>query len=62
MLGVTGKMALWRALQHVAGGDGRLAEFDFAALIERANRHQDGLEELRLRAAHEALTETVPVS
>lgn len=59
MLGVTGKLALWRALQHVAGGDGRLKEFDFAALIVRAERHQSGLEELRLRAAHEALTEPV---
>ena len=62
MLGVTGKMALWRALQHVAGGDGRLAEFDFGALIARAEAHQTGLEELRLQAAHEALTEQAVVS
>ena len=63
MLGVTGKMALWRTLQHVAGGDGRLAEFDLAALIERAERHRSGLEELRLTAAHAALTaDAAPVS
>ena len=62
MLGVTGKMALWRSLQSVAGGDGRLAEFDFAALIARADSHQEGLEELRLQAAHQALTEQAAVS
>jgi hypothetical protein len=62
MLGVTGKLALWRSLQHVAGGDGRLAEFDFGALIERAERQQSGLEELRLKAAAEALTADAAVS
>ena len=62
MLGVTGKLGLWRSLQAVAGGDGRLAEFDFAALILRAERQQTGLEELRLRAAQEALTEDAAVS
>jgi hypothetical protein len=55
-LGVTAKLGLWRSLQHVAGGDGRLAGFDFADLIGRAERQQAGLEELRLRAAAEALT------
>ena len=62
MLGITGKLALWRALQRVAGGDGRLAEFDFAALIDRAERQRNDMEALRLQAADEALTETAAVS
>jgi hypothetical protein len=52
-LGVTGKLALWRALAEV--DDPRLAEFDFAALAERAKAQQAGLEEHRLAAAREAL-------
>jgi hypothetical protein len=55
-LGVTGKLAMWKVLQHVAGGDGRLAEFDLGELIARADRQQSELETLRLRAADEALT------
>jgi hypothetical protein len=52
-LGVTGKLGLWRALREV--GDPRLAEFDLAALAERAEAQRDGLELQRLEAARLAL-------
>jgi hypothetical protein len=52
-LGVTGKLAMWRALQLVS--DERLAEFDIAALEARAQAQQDGIEERRLEAARIAL-------
>jgi hypothetical protein len=62
IVGVTAKLAVWNSLQHVAGGDGRLAEFDFADLIARAERQLSELEQLRVTAAHEALTEDAAVS
>jgi hypothetical protein len=51
-LGVTGKRALWVALEDL--GDPRLTPFGLAALIERADRQREGLEEHRRRAAAEA--------
>jgi hypothetical protein len=54
MLGVTGKLGLWRALDRL--GDPRLAEFELGALAERANRQRTELEEHRLRAAEIALS------
>jgi hypothetical protein len=53
MLGVTGKLGLWRALERL--GDPRLTEFDLHALAERAKRQQSELEAHRLRAAEIAL-------
>jgi hypothetical protein len=53
-LGVTGKLALWRALRELAPRESRLAEFDFEALIARAEHQLDGLESQRLRAAADA--------
>ncbi len=53
-LGVTGKLALWRLLRELA--DPRLAGFDFDALIARAERQQEGLEQRRLEAGRLALT------
>ena len=53
-LGVTGKNGLWRALDRVAQDEPRLAEFDFKALSERAERQAGELEEARLRAAEAA--------
>lgn len=52
-LGVAGKLALWRSLRVLAGHEPRLAAFDFEALIARAERQRDELEEHRLRAAAE---------
>jgi hypothetical protein len=53
LLGVEGKRRLWLALGEIE--DGRLGEFDFAALAQRAEAQRDGLEEHRLAAAATAL-------
>lgn len=45
IMGVTGKLALWRALGEVAGGDDRLADVDFEVLVGRAQEQLSGLEE-----------------
>jgi hypothetical protein len=50
-LGVTGKLALWRAVRDVLAGDPRLIDFDVAGLIDRAEEQQGMLEDCRLRAA-----------
>jgi hypothetical protein len=52
-LGVTGKLALWRALREVLGD--AEGEFDFVALAARAEDQQRRLEGLRLKAVAEAL-------
>jgi hypothetical protein len=52
-LGVTGKLALWRALQQV--GDPRLEAFDLPSLEARADRQQDEIEQQRREAARIAL-------
>lgn len=54
MLGVTGKLGLWRALDALKPREPRLANVDLQALIARANRQQDELEEQRIRAARDA--------
>lgn len=54
-LGITGKLELWRALQHTL--DAKLARFDLAALIERAESQRQTVERLRLDAAAETLAE-----
>ena len=56
-LGVTGKSALWRALDRVAEDEPRLTEFDFTALAERAERQAGELEEARMRAAEVAFSD-----
>lgn len=53
-LGVTGKLALWKALR-LADTEPALDGAALERLIERAERHQRGLEERRLTAAREAL-------
>jgi hypothetical protein len=55
VLGVTGKLGLWRALHRVAAEIDDLEGFDFAALEARAEDQRTRLEDLRLRAAAEAL-------
>jgi hypothetical protein len=54
-LGVTGKLALWKALRLLADREPALDRPALERLIERAERHQRGLEEHRLAAAREAL-------
>jgi hypothetical protein len=53
-LGITGKLALWRALREA--GDDRLAGFDLAALEARARDQQQTMEEQRKEAARIALS------
>jgi hypothetical protein len=54
-LGVTGKLALWKALRLLAEQEPVLDAAAFDRLVERAEEHQRGLEEHRLVAAREAL-------
>jgi len=55
--GVTGKRCLWQALAQTHGGDVRLQEFDFPALIARADRELVGIGEHRRAATSAALVE-----
>jgi hypothetical protein len=50
-LGITGKGALWKALQEVSGADARLEKYDFAALKKRADEQWAGVEARRLETA-----------
>ena len=52
-LGVTGKRRLWRALEHTHADE--LADFELAALTERASGQLRRLEALHLKAAALAL-------
>lgn len=52
VIGVTGKLALWRSLAQL--GDERLAEFDLAALAAGAESQRERIEGLRVRAVREA--------
>lgn len=51
-LGITGKAALWQALDEMA--DPRLGAFDFTALAQRAERQRTELEPHRLAASRES--------
>ncbi|MCZ2527099.1 hypothetical protein [Streptomyces sp. HB2AG] len=55
-LGVEGKASLWRALRALADRDPRLSASALDALLERARRQAETLEELRLRQAVAVLT------
>jgi hypothetical protein len=54
-LGVTGKRSLWEALAVAFPEDERLADIDFASLIERADRQLSEIAEHRRAVAREAL-------
>jgi hypothetical protein len=54
LLGVTGKLAIWRALDHALHE--RLGGLELPELEARAESQRRRLEDLRLRAAGEALT------
>ncbi|HWM62673.1 MAG TPA: hypothetical protein VNP96_01635 [Solirubrobacterales bacterium] len=53
LLGITGKMQMWRALEHTVGG--RLSDIDFGQLAGRAARQRSTVDALHLRAAARAL-------
>ena len=55
--GVSGKRSLWQALGRTFPADGRLERFHFDALVTRADRQLQGLEEHRLALAPDALHE-----
>ena len=56
MLGVGGKLALWRALREVEGDHPALAEAPLDALIQRALSQQELLDRERLAAGRRALS------
>jgi hypothetical protein len=56
LLGVNGKLALWRALQEIAGTETRLAPASLGRLAERAESQIERIEAHRLRAAAQAFT------
>lgn len=55
-IGITGKLELWRSLDAVQNGS-ELRDVDFQQLIARAESQRDRVEDLRLKAAQEALGE-----
>ena len=56
MLGLSGKKALWQALQLTAVTDVRLREIDYAGLIERSEGQRARVDRKRLEVAAIALT------
>jgi hypothetical protein len=56
MLGIQGKLSLWRALASVADGLPQLASFDLARLQGRASSQIEQLEQLRLRLVRSAFS------
>lgn len=53
-LGLTGQIQMWRVLEQVCGG--RLDEFDFGELAERAEGQRSKVHDLHRAAAARALT------
>lgn len=60
-MGITGKLELWRSLDASRNGSD-LQGIDLARLIERAEDQRDRVEDLRLRAAREALSKSTPTT
>jgi len=56
-IGITGKKAMWRALEDLASHEHRLARHDFPALAQRADDQLARVEDLRLDAARTAFVE-----
>jgi len=59
VLGISGKLALWKALAAIAPQDTRLQGIDFDHLQQRAEKQRAGMEEQRLRFARIALLPAV---
>lgn len=57
LLGVTGKLALWRALRMA--DEPRLRSFDFPKLIERAESQRDRLDEHRMMLGPQVFSSAV---
>lgn len=55
VLGVSGKLALWQALEVIQAGEPRLAKIDLPSLSQRAERQLDELERHRRASVPEAL-------
>jgi len=56
-MGITGKRSLWQVLGRAFADDERVAGFDFAALMARADEQLAGLRDRRLAAVREALVD-----
>jgi hypothetical protein len=56
VLGIDGKLLLWRTLAEADRAEGRLAPVDLPALIRRAQAQRRRVERQRLKAARDALT------
>jgi len=57
LIGITGKRALWVALELVVPSEPRLEGIDFAALTARADRQRELVETMRRRAGEIAFIE-----
>lgn len=57
VMGVTGKIRLWRSLQIARQSDQRLAGFDFDGMLERADSQRNIVESLHQRAVEVAFVE-----
>jgi hypothetical protein len=55
-LGVTAKLAMWRALEQLAAEEPRLRKRELSRLAKRAEEQLRGLAQQRVTAAEEALT------
>jgi hypothetical protein len=53
-MGITGKLELWRSMEAVENG-AKITGFDFSQLAQRAEAQREVVEDLRVRAAREAL-------
>jgi len=56
VLGIEGKLKLWRALEAAASTDSGLAFLNFRYLADRAQEQRDRIESLRIQTARSALT------
>ena len=57
VMGITGKLELWRSLERIEDDLPELDEAQLKRLIDRAESQRERVEELRVRAAGEALTQ-----
>jgi hypothetical protein len=57
VMGITGKLELWRSLDQIEDTNPALDETHIRALIDRAESQRDQVEDLRVKAADEALRE-----
>ncbi len=54
-VGITGKLELWRSMEALENGSS-IAQVDFERLASRAEGQRDRVEDLRVRAARDALS------